>query len=565
MTKDSNSPTGYTATFVYKDALAKTVQFYGETSFYIIADGQSVAYSPYQWKDGMFQADVAKYTKDMTKVAGTDYWTISMPLPSGAFLYQYKVDGTLKYDPANVPSMNPNGGKQTRSVVNVPFDTTKQSVDNSIVLPRTDGKTGIVNYVAYSTNGLLTKDQPLGIYLPNGYDVNRTEPYKVIYLSYGGGGNEFDWFSTGSANSIMDNLIAKEKTEAAIIVTMDNAAFSWNYDNMTKNVLQNIIPYVESHYNVSKEVKGRAFVGLFMGGMTTSKIYYTSANKFGYFGIFSGAVAWEDLDQYNMKNLKIPSLMVGFGCYDIAYKNSSYGTSSDRTIQGFVDRLDAADIDYDFSVVNGAHDCSTWNQLLTIFLTKTAWKEKAVPEPTATPTVAPTATPTAAPTIAPSYNDGIAVKDSVTLYVGRNSGKTTTIDVTLPVGAVKASTTFKSNNNNVMTVDANGKVSAKAIGQAIITTTVKLTNGETAKLSTVITVKKEYLTLTKKKASVAKGKTFTFRAKAYGSTKKVTWKYSNKKVATISSSGKLKAIKKGTVKITVTSGTLKITYNVKVK
>ena len=50
------------------------------------------------------------------------------------------------------------------------------------VFPRTDGKTGTVNYVTYTAVDGST--QPLGIYLPYGYDETKT--YKTLYLSHGG-------------------------------------------------------------------------------------------------------------------------------------------------------------------------------------------------------------------------------------------------------------------------------------------------------------------------------------------------------------------------------------------
>ncbi|GFP74713.1 alpha/beta hydrolase-fold protein [Clostridium fungisolvens] len=373
---DNNSPTGYTATFVYKNSTATKVEFYGQFTF--ARTGQDypntsvTSYTPYQWTKDMFPLTSAVYQEAMTKVKGTDFWTISMPLPSGGYPYSYVVDGTKVADPANMPITNVNGGKQTLSMAYIPFDKQKQVTDYSYVLPKEGAKTGKVSFVKYSTKGLLTTDlQPLGIYLPFGYDANRTEPYKVIYLSHGGGGNESDWFNTGSAANIMDNLIAEKKTEPAIVVTMDNSAFGWNFVNINKNMMENIIPYMESHYNVSKNVKDRAFAGLSMGALTASNLYYAHPTDFGYFGIFSGANAALDLTK-NTDALRTPKLFVGAGCYDMAYYN--LGFNSDKYTLKFLEMLDANSIPYQFQLANGAHDWFTWPQLFDTFAKNIVWK-----------------------------------------------------------------------------------------------------------------------------------------------------------------------------------------------
>lgn len=374
---DNQSPTGFTATFVYKNSTAKSVQFQG--NFQFAKANQSyptenvTTYTPEQWTKDMFPLNSgAPYVKNMKKVEGTEYWTLSLPLPSGGYPYSYVVDGINIPDPANMPITNVNGGEQILSMAYIPFDSKKQSVDYSYVLPKNGAKKGSSFFVEYSTNGLLTENQPLGIYLPFGYDPNRTEPYKVIYLSHGGGGNESDWFNTGSATNILDNLIAAKKTEPVIVVTMDNSAFGWNFSNITKNVLENIIPYMESHYHVSDKAEDRAFAGLSMGALTTSNIYYSNPTDFGYFGIWSGAQANVDLSTLNINDLRSPKLFVGAGYYDMAYYD--VGFNKDINTLKFLGQLDAYEIPYSSELVNGAHDWFTWPQLFKTFLEDEVWK-----------------------------------------------------------------------------------------------------------------------------------------------------------------------------------------------
>ena len=109
------------------------------------------------------------------------------------------------------------------------------------------------------------------------------------------------------------------------------------------------------------------------------------------------------------------------------------------------------------------------------------------------------------------------------------------------------------------TVDADGKVTAKAKGSAVITAKC----GD-VKVTCKVTVKNPTLTLSKTSVSVKVGKTTKITAKAAPSGK-VTYKSNNKKIATVSSKGTIKGIKKGTAKITVTCNGVTKTVKVTVK
>ena len=72
---------------------------------------------------------------------------------------------------------------------------------------------------------------------------------------------------------------------------------------------------------------------------------------------------------------------------------------------------------------------------------------------------------------------------------------------------------------------------------------------------TTVTVKEPYVKLTSTTKTVKVKDTFTFKAKAYGVSKKLVWSVSDKNVATINKdTGKLTAKKAGKVTVTVKSG-----------
>lgn len=126
-----------------------------------------------------------------------------------------------------------------------------------------------------------------------------------------------------------------------------------------------------------------------------------------------------------------------------------------------------------------------------------------------------------------------------------------------------ASVSFKTSNKKVASVNRSGYVKGLKAGKAIITTTVKQA-GKTYSFKTNVTVQ-AYVKFIKVKKTIKKGKSYTFKAKAYGVSSKLKWSVSNKKIGKISSKGKFKAKKKGKVYVIVKSGKFKAKYLVKVK
>ena len=147
-------------------------------------------------------------------------------------------------------------------------------------------------------------------------------------------------------------------------------------------------------------------------------------------------------------------------------------------------------------------------------------------------------------------------------FVTLNPGKTEQLKITyLPDYATASIGTVKwtSSNEAVVTVDAAGKLTAKAAGKAIITAITSDGNVMYC-IVTVENIKVSKITITTTTSNkIATGKKVTLKAtvtpsKAYN--KGVTWKSSNTKVATVSSSGVVTTKKKmggKTVTITATA------------
>jgi enterochelin esterase-like enzyme len=134
------------------------------------------------------------------------------------------------------------------------------------------------------------------VYTPPGYHTGKYHDLPVLYLQHGYGENETSWMHLGKVNWIMDNLLAEEKAVPCIIV-MNNGMVqtlasdgsrNWNPMLIERLLLEDCIPYMESHYRTSHDKAFRAMAGLSMGSMQTSITTLNHPDYFAYVGIFSG-------------------------------------------------------------------------------------------------------------------------------------------------------------------------------------------------------------------------------------------------------------------------------------
>ena len=381
VTEDTQSPTGYTVTIVYEDADAQQIQLQGSFAFYyddpdVRGKVPEKSYTPQEWQNGMFEAGDVSLVIDMEKAEGTDYWVTTMPLPGGHYQYFFLKDGDSKTrleDPTNPMEASgvENGNHYGRSTFYVPRDPEKQSesVDFSYMAPIEEA--GSVDFCNYTdVNGNVA---PLTVYTPYGYDPEAETPYKTVYLSHGMGGNEMDWVAGGSVDYIFDNMIAAGTTEPAVLVMMNNSAYSWDFEVIVNNLVNNIMPFVEENYNVSTDPADRAFTGLSMGGATTTNVLFRVPELFGYIGLQSGSDAAFDTSAVDWDAVRATKIMLGAGIYDFGHtwpfdREDTFSLSVFRPI------LDEHDVEYGWEDVYGEHDWNTWAQLIKVFAEKYLWK-----------------------------------------------------------------------------------------------------------------------------------------------------------------------------------------------
>jgi len=137
------------------------------------------------------------------------------------------------------------------------------------------------------------------VYTPPGYSSDNK--YPVLYLLHGIGGDENEWARGGHPEIILDNLIADKKAEPMIIVMPNGRAQSDDrpgpnamgtapaFGKFDKDLLGDLIPFIQSKYSVKADRESRALAGLSMGGGQSLNFGLGNLDSFAWVGGFSSA------------------------------------------------------------------------------------------------------------------------------------------------------------------------------------------------------------------------------------------------------------------------------------
>jgi len=166
--------------------------------------------------------------------------------------------------------------------------------------PRADIPHGQIAPFEYDSKVTGTK-RKANVYLPPGYDAKRK--YPVLYLLHGIGGDEGEWLRAASPQALLDNLIADGKAVPMIVVMPNGRALADDraignpftpekvrgFEAFERDLLDHLIPAVESKYSTDTDREHRALAGLSMGGGQALNFGFGHLDRFAWIGAFSAA------------------------------------------------------------------------------------------------------------------------------------------------------------------------------------------------------------------------------------------------------------------------------------
>jgi enterochelin esterase-like enzyme len=231
---------------------------------------------------------------------------------------------------------------------------------------------GKIDSVKYSSATIGTERKAL-VYTPPGYSSGKK--YPVLYLLHGIGGDEKEWLNGGQPQVIMDNLYALSKSQPMIIVMPNGRAMKDDraignimapdkvaaFAAFEKDLLNDLIPYIESKYPVKKDRENRAIAGLSMGGGQSLNFGLGNLDKFAWVGGFSSApntkVPEELVPNPEVAKKQLKLLFISCGASD-GLLNFSKRTH---------DYLEQKGVPHIYYIEPGVHDFKVWKDGLYIF------------------------------------------------------------------------------------------------------------------------------------------------------------------------------------------------------
>jgi enterochelin esterase family protein len=151
------------------------------------------------------------------------------------------------------------------------------------------------------------------VYTPPGYNAKDNTEYPVLYLAHGYGDDETAWTEVGRAHFIADNLISQGKLKPIVIVMPYGHPSKLNLkqppDNyfVQNNLLyeqdltEDLLPFIETNFNVRKNADARFIAGLSMGGGHALDTGLQNIELFSSIAAFSAATPQLELEALKAK------------------------------------------------------------------------------------------------------------------------------------------------------------------------------------------------------------------------------------------------------------------------
>jgi enterochelin esterase-like enzyme len=300
-------------------------------------------------------------------------WSASVgPLDPEMYVYFFMVDGVRLTDPSNPQLKIGYVTSTTTSLVTVPGDA-------PAFYDVQDVPHGEIRTLLYTSrsNGTIRE---LTVYVPPGYDEARNRRYPVLYLLHGFANDHHSWHRYGRANDILDNLLAQKKIQPFLVVMplgyggarvngdgtgippQGAGAFGGDAALYERDLIEDIIPMIDSKYRTTADRKHRAIVGFSMGGGQAGRFGLRHLETFSQVGIMSAGMAGgADTEPLSTlaadpakANKQIDLLWIACGKEDTAMKGA-------KTLHT---ALEQAGIKHTFLETEGAHHWRVWRRYL---------------------------------------------------------------------------------------------------------------------------------------------------------------------------------------------------------
>ncbi len=316
---------------------------------------------------GEFMSGSKPFEKDSTGL-----WTVTVgPLEPEIYNYNFTIDGIRTTDPHNAALKTGTIASTTQSILRIPGD--HPALYDLQPVPH-----GELHTLLYNSTTLGFTRRAV-VYTPPGYDPSAKTRYPVLYLFHGANSEETAWPRFGHVNLILDNLLAAGKIKPFLVVMpydypspLDadppippNGGFSEIATTFSRDLITDLIPFIQSRFRTYTDRDHRAIAGLSMGGVEALQIGSSHLDLFSYIGGFSPALRLPDIPTTftplttdpKAANQKLHLLWFACGSEDGFYSASTTLTKL----------LTDSQIQHTFRKSTGAHTWINWRQYFIEF------------------------------------------------------------------------------------------------------------------------------------------------------------------------------------------------------
>jgi enterochelin esterase-like enzyme len=229
------------------------------------------------------------------------------------------------------------------------------------------GKLEMIEYDS-KTVGTTRKMQ---VYTPPGY--SKGKKYPALYLLHGIGGDETEWERFATPDVLLDNLIADGKAVPMIIVMPNGRAQKDDragpnpmatapaFAVFERDLLDDVIPAIESRYSVQADREHRALAGLSMGGGQSLNFGLAHLDTFAWVGGFSSAPNTKPPEQL------VPNPAAAAKQLKLLWLSCGNKDGLIRISQGVHAYLKQNNVPHVWHVDGNGHDAPHWRNNLWLF------------------------------------------------------------------------------------------------------------------------------------------------------------------------------------------------------
>ena len=231
------------------------------------------------------------------------------------------------------------------------------------------GKIDSITYVS-KTVGSVRKAL---VYTPPGYN-NKTK-YPVFYLLHGIGGDEREWLKGANPQVILDNLFNEGKIKPMIVIMPNGRAMKDDraggnvfekprveaFATFEKDLLNDLIPFIDKKYPTLTDKDHRAVAGLSMGGGQSLNFGLGNLDFFSWVGGFSSAPNTKTPEELmpNIEETKKKLKFLWISCGDADGLISFSKRTHDYLYQNNIPHI--------YYIEPGGHDFKVWKNGLYMF------------------------------------------------------------------------------------------------------------------------------------------------------------------------------------------------------